>query len=156
MWFFIDNIVKSLRKRLKGGKRKEYKRRRLKGFVFCGNVSKRRERKMEEQKKIYIGNLEYGVTEGELKQLLEEKGVTAEGIKLISDRDTGRPKGFGFAEFSTEEDAVKAIDILNDFELNGRKLKANKAQKMKPRRDNFGGGGNSGGGGGGYNRGSRY
>jgi len=108
---------------------------------------------MEEQKKIYIGNLEYGVTEADIKKLLEEKSITVGEIKLITDRDTGRPKGFGFAEFETEEAAQQAIDTLNDYELNGRKLKVNKAQKMKPRRDNFGGGG---GGGGGYNKGSRY
>ncbi len=105
---------------------------------------------MEEEKKIYIGNLEYGVTEGDLRKLLEEKGISVDEIKLISDRATGRPKGFGFAEFANEEAAQQAIDALNDYELNGRKLKVNKAQKMKPRRDNFGGGG------GGYNRGPRY
>lgn len=114
---------------------------------------------MEEQKKIYVGNLEYGVTEDMLKQLLEEKGISVSEVKLISDKATGRPKGFGFIEFATEEAAQQAIDTLNDYELNGRKLKVNKAQKMKPRRDNFGGGGGggySGGGGGGYNRGQRY
>lgn len=107
--------------------------------------------KMEEQKKIYVGNLEYGVTEADLRKILEEKGITVGEIKLITDRDTGRPKGFGFVEFATEEAAQQAIDALNDYDLNGRKLKVNKAQKMKPRRDNFGGGG-----GGGYNKGSRY
>ena len=109
---------------------------------------------MEEEKKIYIGNLEYGVTEADIKQLLEEKGISAGEIKLISDRDTGRPKGFGFAEFATAEDAQKAIDALNEKELNGRKLNVNKAKKMQPRRDNFGGGGRGGYGGGG--RDSRY
>ena len=110
---------------------------------------------MEEQKKIYIGNLEYGVTESDLRKLLEEKGISVDEVKLISDKYTGRPKGFGFAEFATEEDAQKAIDTLNDYELNGRKLRVNKAQKMKPRRDNFGGGGGGGFGGGG-SRGPRY
>jgi len=113
------------------------------------------EKVMEEQKKIYIGNLEYGVTESDLRKLLEEKGISVDEVKLISDKYTGRPKGFGFAEFATEEDAQKAIDTLNDYELNGRKLRVNKAQKMKPRRDNFGGGGGGGFGGGG-SRGPRY
>mgnify|MGYP000548291817 CR=1 FL=1 len=108
---------------------------------------------MEEQKKIYIGNLEFSVTEEDFRQLLTDKGINADEIKFISDKYTGRPKGFGFAEFATEEAAQKAIDTLNGYELKGRQLKVNKAQKMKPRRDNFG---NGGGFGGGRNRGSRY
>ena len=60
---------------------------------------------------------------------------------MIIDRDTGRSKGFGFAEFETEEDAQKAIDALNGQDLNGRAITANKARKMAPRKDNFGGGG---------------
>jgi len=102
---------------------------------------------MQEEKKIYLGNLEYGVTESDLRKVFEEKGVSAETITLISDKYTGRPKGFGFAEFATEEVARKAIEALNGMELNGRTLKVSKAEKMKPRRENFGGG---------YNRGSRY
>jgi len=109
---------------------------------------------MEEQKKIYIGNLEYGVTESDLRKLFEEKGISVEEIKLISDKYTGRPKGFGFAEFATEETVQQAIGALNDYELNGRKLKVSKAQKMKPRRDNFGSGGGFGSGG--RNRGPCY
>ncbi|MBU0694311.1 MAG: RNA-binding protein [Candidatus Omnitrophica bacterium] len=116
---------------------------------------------MEEEKKIYIGNLEYGVTEGELKGMLEAEGINALEVKLITDRYTGRPKGFGFAEFETAEAAQKAIELLNGKEVNGRALTVNKAKKMEPRRDNkFGSGGSSGGGsnsgGGGYGRGSRY
>ncbi len=107
---------------------------------------------MQEEKKIYICNLEYGVTESDLKKVLEEKGISVESIRLISDKYTGRPKGFGFAEFASEEAANKAIEALNGMNLNGRALKVNKAEKMKPRRDNFGGGG----GGYGQNRNSRY
>ena len=98
---------------------------------------------MEEEKKIYIGNLAYDLTEDDIRKAIEEKGLTAKEVKLISDRNTGRAKGFGFAEFETEEDAQKAIDALNGQELNGRTLKVNKAQKMKPRpdkRNSFGGG----------------
>ena len=95
---------------------------------------------MEEGKKIYIGNLEYSVTENDLSRLLEEKGINAQKITVIMDKYSGRSKGFGFAEFETEEEVQKAIDSLNGQELNGRTLKASKAQKMKPRRDNFGGG----------------
>ncbi|MBD3264733.1 MAG: RNA-binding protein [Candidatus Omnitrophica bacterium] len=93
---------------------------------------------MEEQKKIYVGNLDYNTTEDEFRQLLSEKGLEAEEIKFISDKYTGRPKGFGFVEFATEEATQQAIDALNDYELKGRKLRVNRAQKMKPRKDNFG------------------
>ncbi|MDD5069594.1 MAG: RNA-binding protein [Candidatus Omnitrophica bacterium] len=96
---------------------------------------------MEEEKKIYIGNLEYGVTESDLRDLLSEKGIKAGSISLITDKYTGRPKGFGFIEFESADEAGKAIEVLNELELNGRAIKANKAQKMKPRNENSGGGG---------------
>ena len=103
---------------------------------------------MEEQKKIYIGNLEYGATESDLRTLIEEKGIAVKEVKIISDKYTGRSKGFGFAEFETEELAQQAIDALNDTEFNGRKLTVNKARKMQPRnnfsRRDFGGGRSSG------------
>ena len=106
---------------------------------------------MEEQKKLYIGNLEYGVTEGDLRKIIEDKGIAVQEVKIITDKFSGRSKGFGFAEFETEELAQQAIDALNGQDLNGRALKVNKAKKMRPRserRDNFGGGGRGGYGGG--------
>ena len=109
---------------------------------------------MEEQKKLYIGNLEYGTTEDDLKGLIQGKGLTVKEVKIITDKFTGKSKGFGFAEFDTEEQAQAAIDALNEQEFNGRKLTVNKARKLQPRSDNFGGGG-----GGGRNsgfRGNRY
>ena len=99
---------------------------------------------MDEEKKVYVGNLEYGVTEDDLKKLLEEKGIVAQDVKIIQDNYSGRSKGFGFAEFETSELAQKAIDALNGHELNGRALNVNKAKKTQPKRDNFGGGYNSG------------
>ncbi len=96
---------------------------------------------MEEQKKLYIGNLEFGITEDDLRNLIQEKGINVKEVKIITDKYSGRSKGFGFAEFETEEEAQKAIDALNEQEINGRKLTVNKARKMQPRRDNFGGGG---------------
>ncbi len=96
---------------------------------------------MEEQKKLYIGNLEYSVTEDSLKGFIEEKGINVKQVRLIIDKYSGKSKGFGFAEFDTEEQAQQAIDALNEQEFNGRKLTVNKARKMQPRRDNFGGGG---------------
>ncbi|MDP2923170.1 MAG: RNA-binding protein [Candidatus Omnitrophota bacterium] len=111
---------------------------------------------MEEQKKLYIGNLEYGVTEDDIKKLIAEKGISGvKEVKIISDKYSGRSKGFGFAEFDTEEQAQQAIDALNEQEYNGRKLTVNKARKMEPRKDNFGGGGGGGGRNSGF-RGNRY
>lgn len=94
---------------------------------------------MTEEKKLYIGNLEYGVTEDTLKSFFEEKGLNAKEIKVITDKYSGKSKGFGFAEFDTEELAQQAIDALNEQDLNGRKLMVNKARKLEPRKDNFGG-----------------
>ena len=113
---------------------------------------------MEEEKKVYLGNLEFGLTEDDVRKIIEEKGISVKEVRIIQDRYTGRAKGFGFAEFETEEEAQKAIDALNGQEVNGRALRVNKAQKMRPRsdnnrRDNFGNQGYSGGGGrGGFRR----
>lgn len=94
---------------------------------------------MEEEKKVYIGNLEFGVTEDDLKKFIGEKGISAKEVKIIMDKFSGRSKGFGFAEFETEDQTQQAIDALNEQELNGRALRVSKAQKMRPRtdRDNF-------------------
>lgn len=92
---------------------------------------------MEEEKKIYIGNLEFGLSEEELKSLIESKGIAVMDVRIIKDKFSGRSKGFGFAEFETPELAQAAIDALNGQEVNGRTLRVNKAQKMKPRNDNF-------------------
>ncbi|MFH1772494.1 MAG: RNA-binding protein [Candidatus Omnitrophota bacterium] len=110
---------------------------------------------MEEQKKLYIGNLSYDTSESDLRGFIEEKGVTPTEIKIISDKYTGKSKGFGFAEFETEEQAQAAIDALNEQEFSGRKLTVNKAKKMQPRKDNFGGSGGGGGRNSGY-RNNRY
>jgi len=105
---------------------------------------------MEDEKKVYIGNLEFGVSESELKRVFEEKEINVKDVKIITDKFSGKSKGFGFAEFETEEQAQKAIDTLNEYELNGRALRVSKAQKMRPRsdrRDNFNNKGYGGGGG---------
>lgn len=93
---------------------------------------------MDEEKKIYIGNLEYSVRENTLKSLLEEKGIAVKDVKVITDKFTGKSKGFGFAEFNTEEETQKAIDALNGQEVNGRALKVNRARPMVPRSNKFG------------------
>ena len=97
---------------------------------------------MEEEKKVYIGNLEFGTTEDDLKKFIEEKNLSVKEVKIIIDKFSGKSKGFGFAEFETEEQTQQAIDALNEQELNGRTLRVSKAQKMRPRtdRNNFSGG----------------
>jgi RNA recognition motif-containing protein len=95
-------------------------------------------------KRLYVGNLPYTATEGSLSELFSQFGVV-DSVKLITDRDTGRSKGFGFVEMATEEDAQKAISELNGREMQGRRLNVNEARPQE-RRD--GGGGGFGGGGG--------
>ena len=86
-------------------------------------------------KKIYVGNLPFSATEDELRQLFTEHG-TVESVNMITDRDTGRPRGFGFIEMAPA-DADTAIQALNGTDLGGRSLNVNEA---KPRRDNGGSG----------------
>jgi len=88
---------------------------------------------MEEDKKIYIGNLDYNVTEEELQKTIEEKGLQIKELKIITDKFTGKSKGFGFAEFEKNEDAQSAIESLDGHELKGRRLKVNKAIQQQPR-----------------------
>ena len=99
---------------------------------------------MEEEKKLYIGNLSYETTAEDLKAAMESKGIAVKEVRVISDKYTGKSKGFGFAEFETEEEAQKAIAALNEQELAGRKLTVNKAKKMEPRKEGFGGGSRGG------------
>ena len=81
--------------------------------------------------KLYIGNLSYGTTEDEIKQLISEYG-TADSIQLIKDRHTGQSRGFGFIEMNNNSEADAAIKGLNETNYRGRQLKLNQAQ---PRRD---------------------
>jgi len=83
-------------------------------------------------KTLYVGNLPYQTTEDELKKLFEEYGEVS-STKIITDRETGRSRGFGFVEID-EESAQKAIDSLNGTNFGGRNLKVNEARERKPRR----------------------
>ena len=106
-------------------------------------------------KKLYVGNLTYGVKDADLEQLFAPFG-TVQSAQVIQDRETGRSKGFGFVEMDTEAQARAAIEGLNDHEHDGRRLTVNEA---KPREDRGGGGygGGRGRGGGGYGGGGgRY
>src|SRR2546425_11821271 len=99
-------------------------------------------------KKIYVGNLSFQTTESDITSAFEQFG-SVESVQIITDRDTGRSKGFGFVTMS-EEDADKAIAQLNGSQLGGRALTVNEAKPMVKK--DFGGGGRNGGGGGGRNR----
>jgi len=97
-------------------------------------------------KKIYVGNLPFSATEAEINELFSKHG-TVHSVALIEDRDTGRPRGFGFVEMD-DDAAQAAIQALNGFEMDGRNLNVNEA-KDRPKRGGggFGGGGRGGRGG---------
>jgi len=99
-------------------------------------------------KKLYVGNLTYRVSSSDLEQLFSQFG-SVESAEVISDRDTGRSKGFGFVEMSNDNEARAAIDALHDQEHDGRRLTVNEARPREPRAGGGGGGGWRGGGGGG-------
>ena len=106
-------------------------------------------------KRLYVGNLSYNATELDLRDAFAKFGTVAEA-KLVTDRDTGRPRGFGFVEMSTDAEAAAAIAGLNGQDLQGRALTVNEAQE----RGGGGGGGRGGGrggrGGGGHGGGGRW
>ena len=81
---------------------------------------------------IYIGNLEYGVTEDELRNAFGEFGEVS-SASIITDKFTGRSKGFGFVEMPNDEEASAAIDALNDSDLSGRSIKVNQARPREER-----------------------
>jgi len=81
--------------------------------------------------KLYVGNLDYSVTGDQLQQLFAQVGQVLSAV-VISDRNTGRSKGFGFVEMA-DADAKKAMEKFNDFEFNGRKLRVNEARPLQPR-----------------------
>ncbi|MBW4654576.1 MAG: RNA-binding protein [Kaiparowitsia implicata GSE-PSE-MK54-09C] len=102
---------------------------------------------------IYVGNLSYQATEQEVEEVFAEYG-TVKRVQLPTDRETGRPRGFGFIEMATDEEENAAIEALDGAEWMGRDLKVNKAKprEERPRSGGWGGGG----GGGGDRRNSRY
>ncbi len=99
-------------------------------------------------KKLYVGNLPYTTTDADLQDYFSKLG-TVLSAKVITDRDSGRSKGFGFVEMENDAEADKAIAEMNGKDMGGRNLVVNEARPMQPR-DNNRGGGN--GGGGGYGR----
>src|SRR5688500_3133062 len=103
-------------------------------------------------RKLYVGNLSYDVDSSSLQELLSQYG-TVESAEIISDRETGRSKGFGFVQMGSDEEAQAAIAALNGQEHGGRALTVNEA---KPREDRPRGGGGGYGGGGGGRAGGGY
>jgi cold-inducible RNA-binding protein len=93
------------------------------------------------ESKLYVGNLSYNVTEEQLRELFGQAGTIKE-VAMIMDRDTQRPKGFGFVEMTTQVEAQKAIEMFNEHELDGRRLMVNFA---RPKEDRGGSRGYSGG-----------
>lgn len=107
--------------------------------------------------KLFVGSLPYSLNDQQLEEIFAEAG-TVVSAKVIIDRDSNRSKGFGFVEMSTEDEAKKAIDLINNKEVEGRTITVNEARPQEPRGPRSGGGGgygggNRGGNGGGYDRG---
>lgn len=102
-------------------------------------------------KKLYVGNLSYSVDQAALEQMFGEYG-TVESAAVITDRDTGQSKGFGFVEMSSEAEAQAAISAMNGKEHGGRALTVNEAKPREDRPRGGGGGGGFGGRGGGRGR----
>lgn len=102
--------------------------------------------------KVFVGNLDFNTTRAEVQELFSQIGEIKD-VFLPTDRESGRPRGFAFVEFASDEDASKAIERFNGYELSGRALRVNAADD-RPR--SGGGGGARGGGGGGYRGGGGY
>jgi len=119
-------------------------------------------------RKIYVGNLPWSTTSSDLEAMFSPHGAVR-SAEVISDRETGRSRGFGFVEMETDDGLQAAINALNGHEVNGRPLTVNEARERTPRPGGGGGGGGGryggggggrggygGGGGGGYRGGDRY
>ncbi|HEY0079654.1 MAG TPA: RNA-binding protein [Pyrinomonadaceae bacterium] len=102
--------------------------------------------------KLYVGNLSFQTSSEDLQQLFGQAG-TVESASVVEDRETGRSRGFGFVEMSTNEEGQAAIAQFNGKEINGRSLTVNEARPREDRGNRGGGGGGRGGFGGGGNRG---
>ena len=96
--------------------------------------------------RLYVGNLPFDTSEAQLRTLFQEGGRQVSEVKIITDRDTGRPRGFAFVEMGSQADAEAAVSALNGREFGGRALTVNEAREQAPRRSGgFGGGGGGGG-----------
>ena len=99
-------------------------------------------------KRLFVGNLAWDTTEDTLRALFEQDGRQVDDLHIVTDRETGRPRGFGFVTLATEDQAQEAMSTLDGTNLDGRPLRINEAED-RPRRGPGGGGGGGGRGGGG-------
>ena len=95
---------------------------------------------MRKLTKLYVGNLPWTVDDQQLGELFSQAGEVV-SARVIIDRARNRSKGFGFVEFNDADTAQKAIEMFNEYEMDGRKLVVNEARPMEPRQDNRSGGG---------------
>jgi RNA recognition motif-containing protein len=102
--------------------------------------------------RLYVGNLPFDATESQIRDLFGQDGRQVSEVKIITDRQTGQPRGFGFVEMGSQADATAAISALNGQEMGGRALTVNEARESTPTRGGGFGGGRPGGGGGGGGR----
>lgn len=123
------------------------------------HASLRTQEKATPMKKLFVGNLSFQATEEDVNNWFAEIGVTPQNITLVRDRFSGQPRGFGFVEIDSDDDAARAIEALNGKPLMGRNAVVNEARPQAPRpgggggRGGFGGGRGGRGGGGGSDRG---
>ncbi len=97
--------------------------------------------------RLYVGNLSYDSTEDSLRAAFGADGRSVSEVTVMMDRETGRPRGFGFVEMASSQDAQAAIQALDGSDLDGRNIKVNEAKEREPRSGGGGGGGGRGGGG---------
>lgn len=100
-------------------------------------------------RRLFVGNLSWDTQEDDLIQAFEQDDRKVESARIMTDRDTGRPRGFAFVEMATDEDAQAAIQAMDGVELDGRQIRVNEAEERQQRGGGGGGGGRRGGGGGG-------
>ena len=100
--------------------------------------------------RLFVGNLSWDTTDQTLREMFSEDGRTVKDVHIVSDRETGKPRGFGFIEMGSPEEAQTVIDSLDGAMLDGRNIKVSEAQERQPRGGGGGGGGGGRGGGGGW------
>jgi RNA recognition motif-containing protein len=101
-------------------------------------------------KRLFVGNLSFNSTEDSIQAVFDQGGWKTASISIVTDRETGRSRGFAFVEMTSDADAQAAIKALDGQNLDGRPLRVNEAEEKKPRSGGGGFGGGGGGGGGGY------
>lgn len=101
------------------------------------NICTRTKQEISMAKKLFVGNLPYTITDDQLRDLFSAQG-SVESASVIINKQTGRSKGFGFVEMSSDEEAQKAVNELNGKEYEGRPMVVSEARPMQPRTDRFG------------------